>query len=97
MSSDPQPHTVSALIDAFGGVSAFARLIGKGQSTAGEMKRSQSIHVRYWPVIIAAARKRGLAWVTSESLMGMHAQADGNDTSDTSRPATTSSSEEAAS
>lgn len=66
--------TISDLIEAFGGVSAFARIIGKGQSTAGEMKRSGSIGVRYWPMIIAAARERGeeLDWVTSEVLLQMH-------------------------
>jgi hypothetical protein len=69
------PRTVAELIDALGGASAVARLIGKGQSTVGEMKRSGSIKVRYWPKIIAAARAAGpeLDWVTSEALMLMHA------------------------
>lgn len=70
------PRTVSSLIDAFGGTTAFARVISTGPSTAGEMKRSGSIKPRYWPAIIAAARDRGIAfdWVTPESLMRMHTQ-----------------------
>lgn len=69
------PRTVSDLIDAFGGTGPFARIIDKGQSTASEMKRSGSIKPRYWPAIIAAARERGseFDWVTSDSLMLMHA------------------------
>lgn len=68
-------RTVSDLFDAFGGTSAIARIIGKGQSTAGEMKRSGNIGTRYWPAIIAAARERGadFDWVTPEALMLMHA------------------------
>jgi hypothetical protein len=67
------PTTVSALIDAFGCTGAFAHIIAKGQSTAGEMKRSGAIKPKYWPSIIAAARERGPHWVTSEALMLMHA------------------------
>lgn len=70
-------RTVSDLIVAFGGTSAFARIIGKGQSTAGEMKRSGTIREKYWAAIVAAARERGadFDWVTPEVLMQMHAQA----------------------
>lgn len=66
-------RTIPDLIDALGGPSGVGRIIGKGQSTVSEMKRSGKIKVRYWPAIIAAAREAGLDWVTSESLMRMHA------------------------
>lgn len=70
-------YTVSDLMAAFGGPTAFGRIIGKGPSTATEMKRVGRIDVKYWPLIIAAARERGesLDWVTSETLMLMHAPA----------------------
>lgn len=73
-----QTHSVSDLIAAFGGPTAFARIIGKGVSTVTEMKRSGAVNVRYWPSIIAAARDRGdaLAWVSSETLMLMHTPAE---------------------
>lgn len=71
-------YTVSDLMSAFGGPTAFARIIGKGASTATEMKRVGAINVRYWPAIIAAARECGsdLDWVSSETLMLMHAPAE---------------------
>ena len=61
--------TVAKLIDAFGGTSAFARAIAIKPSTAGEMKRVQSIRPRYWPAIIAAARARGIADITAETML----------------------------
>lgn len=65
----PQPATVPALIDALGGNGAVAKIIGKGYSTVSEMRRSRSIHVRYWPAIIAGARDRGVDGINSELLM----------------------------
>jgi hypothetical protein len=67
------PTTVPDLIDAFGGPSAFAKVIGKGPSTAGEMKRAGRIDVRYWPSIIEAAPGKGVLGITAEALMRMHA------------------------
>lgn len=71
-------RSVSDLVEAFGGNAALARIIGKEPSTVSEMKRASSISVRYWPMIITAARERGpqLAWITSETLMHMHAPGD---------------------
>jgi len=66
------PETVPKLIDAFGGPTAFARVIGKGASTASEMKRNRSIPVDYWPAIIAAAGEAGIRGVTAERLMQIH-------------------------
>jgi len=44
--------TIDTLFDRLGGASAVARLIGKGASTASEMKRRGSIPVRYWGPIL---------------------------------------------
>jgi len=67
-----QPKTIPELIDAFGGNTQFAKIIDKIPSTASEMKRTGSIRVRYWPKVIAAAAKRGIRGVSSETLMLMH-------------------------
>jgi len=66
-------NSIPELIDAFGGTSAFARAIGKGQSTASEMKRQNSIRVRHWPKVIRAAKDRGIKGVTADFLMRLHA------------------------
>jgi hypothetical protein len=76
MNTDASHHTVADVIDAFGGNTGFARLLAlKNPSNASEMRRSGSIHVRYWPAIIDEARKRGpeLDWITADALMFMHA------------------------
>ncbi len=62
------------LIDAFGGVTAFSKIIGKRPSTASEMKRNRSIHVDYWPKIIEAAAEREIEGITAEFLMHLHAR-----------------------
>jgi hypothetical protein len=68
-------RTVADLIDAYGGTTAFGRVIGKGASTASEMKRVGRIDAKYWTKIVSSARERGpeLDWVTPEELMRMHA------------------------
>lgn len=67
-------QTVADLIEAFGGPSQFGKIIGKGPSTASEMKRSGSIRVEYWPAIIGAAQARLIEGITYESLALMHAR-----------------------
>lgn len=66
--------SVPDVIDAFGGITTFAKIIEKGASTASEMKRNRSIHVDYWPRIIEAAAERGIDGVTADSLMRLHAR-----------------------
>jgi hypothetical protein len=66
------PTTVPALIDAFGGPTGFARVIGKGPSTASEQKRSGSVPVEYWDLIVLAARDAGIPGVSFEALARMH-------------------------
>jgi hypothetical protein len=68
-------HTGPDLIDALGGPTAFAKIIGLGperSSTASEMKRSGAIRVKYWPAIIQAARDRGLRGVNEAMLVRIH-------------------------
>lgn len=71
--SDQHPlSTVPGLIDAFGGATAFAAVIGKIPSTASEMKRRGSIPVDYWPTLVAASTGRPFGPLTYEHLVGMH-------------------------
>lgn len=64
-------QTVSDLIEALGGNSAFGRIIGKRPSTASEMKRRGSIPVEYWPAVTAAARGVGMQ-IQYSDLVAMH-------------------------
>lgn len=66
--------TVPEIIAAFGGATAFARCIGKKPSTASEMKRSGSIPVRYWPRLVAEAKRLGIK-LTYEILVEAHVPA----------------------
>lgn len=67
-----EPRNVPELIDAFGGPTEFAKVIGKNPSTASEMKRAGSIRVSYWPQIIDEAYVRHIPGVTLESIARMH-------------------------
>jgi hypothetical protein len=60
--------TIPELIDALGGPTAFAKFIGKGASTASEMKRSGRISVDYWPAVKAAAKECGLRGIDDAAL-----------------------------
>lgn len=66
------PTSVPELIEAFGGPTGFARVIGKGPSTASEQKRSGSIPVEYWDLVVSAARDAGIPGVSFEALARMH-------------------------
>jgi len=65
-------RTISALIDAFGGASEFAKIIGRGASTASEMKRSGSVRVEYWPKIIRGAAERKIPGISLKTLALMN-------------------------
>ncbi|WP_336801456.1 carph-isopro domain-containing protein [Kaistia sp. MMO-174] len=65
-------NTIGALIDAFGGNTKFASVIGKNASTASEMKRRESIPIDYWPAIIEAAADKGIPGVDADRLMRLH-------------------------
>lgn len=64
--------TIPELIDAFGGPTAFGRVIGKRSSTASEMKRSRSIPLEYWDAVMAAAPEHGIEGVNEALLHRIH-------------------------
>ena len=66
------PRSIPELITAFGGPSGFAKVIDKNPSTASEMKRSRSVRVSYWPLIVDAAAEANITGVTLETLAEMH-------------------------
>jgi hypothetical protein len=66
------PSSIPDLIDAFGGSTAFARIIGLKPSTASEMKRRQSIPVPYWPKVVEAAGEKNII-VNNDLLVRLHA------------------------
>lgn len=61
-------RTAADVIDAFGGATSFAAIIGRKPSTASEMKRNGSIPARYWLKVVEAAGEKGLADITLERL-----------------------------
>lgn len=65
-------NTISDLIDAFGGSTRFAAVIGKNPSTASEMKRRGSIPVEYWPKVIDGARDAGIHGISNDTLVQLH-------------------------
>jgi hypothetical protein len=67
-----KPNTIPELIDAFGGPTKFAKIIGKNPSTASEMKRSGAIRVSYWPRIVEAASAHDVQGLSFEKLTKMH-------------------------
>lgn len=69
-------RTVPELIDALGGASEVARLIARQPSTASEMKRRQSIPVRYWPALVAGAKAKGIDDLTYETLVAVHSKSE---------------------
>lgn len=66
------PTSIDELFKALGGPSKIARVIGKGSSTASEMKRRQSIPVQYWSALIDAAQENGVEGISYETLAQMH-------------------------
>jgi hypothetical protein len=70
-----KPKTIPEIIEAIGGASVFSRRLGKRPSTVSEMKRNQSIPVKYWPEVIAAAAERNIK-ITPDILMKAHLAAE---------------------
>jgi hypothetical protein len=67
------PSTVSDLIAAIG-VSALARHFGhENVSTVSSWKLRGSIPVIHWPRLVEIAAETGIAGVSYETLVGMHA------------------------
>jgi hypothetical protein len=64
--------TVSDVFSEFKKTSAFADALGLKLSAASEMRRRNSIPVRYWPRLVEAARERGIDGISYEKLVEMH-------------------------
>lgn len=65
-----KPDTFRSLIDAFGGVAAFATATGIGEHAAKKMRDRNSIAVDHWPAVIRAAGALGIA-ISSDDLVRM--------------------------
>lgn len=63
--------TVDDLFRAFHGTAAVGRAIGRGASTASEMKRRRSIPVQHWPALVDSTRGREIG-LTADVLLAMH-------------------------
>lgn len=74
-----EPRSIPELIDAFGGPTEFAKVIGKNPSTASEMKRAGSIRVNYWTNIVDAAAEKAIPGVSLDSIARMHMAATTSD------------------
>ena len=67
-------NSVPEIIEAFGGNTAFGKIIGKRASTASEMKRAKSIPSRYWVRIVDVARARRIPGITFGKLAELHSR-----------------------
>ncbi len=66
-----KPQTFRALIEkTFGGVAAFSEATGIGEFSAKKMRDRNSIAVKHWPLVIDAARDKGLL-LTSDDFVAM--------------------------
>ncbi|CDX21668.1 conserved exported hypothetical protein [Mesorhizobium sp. ORS 3324] len=64
------PASVSALIDRWQSIGAFAADVGCGYEAARQMRRRGRIAPQHWPHVVAASRRRGIAGVSYEWLAG---------------------------
>lgn len=62
---------VADIFAAFNGPASLARAIGVRTEHATLMKRRNSIPIRYWPALIAEAKRRGIA-LNVERLLQAH-------------------------
>ncbi|RUW98316.1 MAG: hypothetical protein EOS71_00410 [Mesorhizobium sp.] len=63
---------VGDIFDELGGTGAVARIIEVKHSAASEMKRRNSIPVRYWPLLVTGAQARGVE-LDNDVLVKVHA------------------------
>jgi len=64
-------RTVHDIFREFDGPKGVARVIGKGHSTASEMKRRRSIPVEYWRMLIESEKGQEIG-LTTDDLMIAH-------------------------
>lgn len=67
-------NTVEDVFAKFEKTSAFADALGLKLSAASEMRRRQSIPVRYWPRLVDAARERSVTEITYDQLVLIHSK-----------------------
>lgn len=68
-------QTVHDIFEALGGTGAVAKVIGVKHSAASEMRRRQSIPVKYWPALMAKASEERIA-IDSDVLVRVHVSAE---------------------
>lgn len=67
----PKDFTIVELIDSLGGPTAFAKICGfdtHAHARGGDMRRRQSVSLKYWDKVIAAAHRAGFGHVTYETI-----------------------------
>lgn len=64
-------RTVHDIFEALGGTGAVAKVIGVKHSAASEMRRRQSIPVKYWPALMERAVQDRIA-IDSDVLVRVH-------------------------
>lgn len=65
-----KPDTFRSLIEALGGVKAFADKLGVGEFAAKKMRDRNSVAVDHWPVLALVAREDGIL-LTSDDFVAM--------------------------
>lgn len=68
-------NTFRQIIGQWPSLSEFAADIGVNYDTAKAMRRRDSIAPAHWPVIVEAAKRRGIRGVSLERLVRLHAEA----------------------
>lgn len=65
-------NSIPDIIDEIGGSSKLAEWLHIKPSTASEMKRRQSIPVKYWPSLVDQCRDHGIRGVNYDKLVELH-------------------------
>lgn len=63
--------SIKSIFDHLGGPAQVSRILNVRPSTAGEMKRREVIHVKYWPTLVAACKRRGIR-LSYDDLVRLH-------------------------
>lgn len=65
-------NSISDIVDVIGGSGKLAIILGVKPSAASEMKRRDSIPVKYWPKLVDECRAIGVRGVNYDSLVSLH-------------------------
>jgi len=68
-------NTIAEIFRGLGGTGAVAKALNVGHSTASEMRRRQSIPVKYWPALMECAASAGRSEVDTDLLVRVHVEA----------------------